>query len=370
MREEFSEFYYPTEPELENLWQEGIFIFDTNILLSLYNLSQETSQEILNIFEKLKERIWLPYNVFYEYHQNRLNVIMSVYKQTENLKSDLIKGFTNYIQSKLVDNRDQYNPVLNWDEIEDMILKIKSEFSDNIKAQVGRLPDRFKNDDIRSSYSKIFKDRIGDKLTEKELEEIYQEGELRYEKGLSPGYKDKNKKSKLDYNFDDNRKYGDLVIWKQILKKAKTTEKPIIFITDETKNDWWQQAGGLNFGPTYFMKKEMEERKTLFHMYSSLDFFRGLENYLDIKIEENQLQEIKNNAVSELDLDELKVELDIKAEKYTEEELELFKSKISNRLKKLRRKKNYRLNSISSMQAEIDELESTLDIIARNYDHK
>ena len=365
MKEEFSEFYYPTESELNKIWQEGIFIFDTNILLSLYNLSQETSQEILNIFEKLKERIWLPYNVLYEYHQNRLNVIMSVYKQTENLKSDLIKGFTNYIQSKLVDNRDQYNPVLNWDEIEDMILKMKSEFSDNIKAQVERLPDRFRDDDIRSSYSEIFQGRIGKKLTEKELEEIYQEGEIRYEKGISPGYKDKNKNSKLDYNFDDNRKYGDLIIWKQILKKAETTEKPIIFITDETNGDWWQQAGGLNFGPTYFMKKEMEERKTLFHMYSSLDFFRGLENHLEIKLAEGQLNEIKQNAVSELDLDELKGELDIKAEKFTEDELELFKSKITDRLNKLQRKKNYRLNSISSMQAEIDELESTLDIINR-----
>ncbi|MFN2362899.1 MAG: PIN-like domain-containing protein [Halarsenatibacteraceae bacterium] len=367
MKEEFSEFYYPTESELEKLWQEGIFIFDTNILLSLYNLSEETSNRILDIFDDLNDRIWLPYNVVYEYHQNRLNVIMSVYNETENLKTDLIKGFTNYIQSKLVDNREEYNPVFDWGEIEDMILKMKSDFNDYIEAETDKLPARFKEDDIRSRYSKIFTDRIGNKLTEKDLEEIYQEGEIRYEKGLSPGYKDKNKKSRLDYNFDDNRKYGDLIIWKQILKKAETTEKPIIFITDETKGDWWQQAGGLNFGPTYFMKKEMEERKTLFHMYSSLDFFRGLKNYLDIKIKENQLEAIKNNAVSELDLDELKVELDLKAEKYTEDELELFKAKISNRLNKLQRKKNYRLNSISSMQSEIDKLESTKDIIDRLY---
>ncbi len=367
MREEFSEFYYPTEPELEKLWQKGIFIFDTNILLSLYNLSEETSNRILAIFENLKDRIWLPYNVVYEYHQNRLNVIMSVYKETENLKTDLIKGFTNYIQSKLVDNRDQYNPVFNWEEIEDMIFKMKSEFNDYIEAETDKLPVRLKEDEIRSRYAKIFEDRIGNKLLEKDLEEIYQEGEIRYEKGLSPGYKDKNKKNSLDYNFEDNRKYGDLIIWKQILKKADTTDKPIIFITDETNGDWWQQAGGLNFGPTYFMKKEMEERKTLFHMYSSLDFFRGLENYLKIKIQENRLQEIKNNAVSELDLDELRIKLDLQAEKYTEDELELFKSKISSRLKKLQRKKNYRLNSISSMQAEIDELESTIDIIDRFY---
>lgn len=370
MREEFSEFYYPTESEIEKLWQDGIIIFDTNILLNLYALSEETGNKILDIFENLSDRIWIPYNVFYEYHQNRLNVIMSVYNETENLKADLLKGFTNYIQSKLVDNREQVNPVFNWNEIENIILNMKSEFKDYIETESDKLPDRFKKDDIRLRYSKIFKDRIGKKMVKEELEEIYQEGEVRYEKGLSPGYKDRNKKSSLDYNFDDNRKYGDLIIWKQILKKAETTEKPIIFITDETNGDWWQQAGDLNFGPTYFMKKEMEERKTLFHMYSSLDFFRGLENYLNIKIEEDKLEEIKNNAVSELDLDELRVELDIKAEKYTEDELELYKSKISNRLKKLQRKKNYRLNSISSMQAEIDELESTLNIIEGFFNNK
>ena len=36
MREEFAEFYYPTESEIEELWQNGIIIFDTNILLNLY----------------------------------------------------------------------------------------------------------------------------------------------------------------------------------------------------------------------------------------------------------------------------------------------------------------------------------------------
>lgn len=370
MREEFAEFYYPTESEIEELWQNGIIIFDTNILLNLYDLSEETSNRVLDIFEDLKDRIWIPYNVFYEYHQNRLNVIMSVYNQTENLKNDLLKGFTNYIQSKIVDNKDQYNPVLNWTEIQDMILKMKSEFNDYIESQTDKLPNRFKEDNILSRYSKIFKDRIGNELAKEGLEELYHEGEIRYEKGLSPGYKDRNKKSRLDYNFDDNRKYGDLIIWKQILKKAETTEKPIIFITDETNGDWWQQAGSLNFGPTYFMKREMEERKTLFHMYSSLDFFRGLENYLNIEIDENKLEEIKNNAVSELNLDELRMELDIKAEKYNETELELFKSKISSRLKKLQRKKNYRLNSISSIQAEIDELESTLDIIEKLFKNK
>jgi len=34
-------------------------------------------------------------------------------------------------------------------------------------------------------------------------------------------------------------KFGDLIIWKEMIEKAKAEKRPIIFVTDDGKSDWW-----------------------------------------------------------------------------------------------------------------------------------
>jgi len=43
-------------------------------------------------------------------------------------------------------------------------------------------------------------------------------------------------------NKDGVRKYGDLIIWKEILRFAYENRKNIIFVTDDVKSDWWETA--------------------------------------------------------------------------------------------------------------------------------
>jgi hypothetical protein len=35
-------------------------------------------------------------------------------------------------------------------------------------------------------------------------------------------------------------KYGDLLIWKQMLKQAKETGKDVVFVSRDVKEDWWE----------------------------------------------------------------------------------------------------------------------------------
>lgn len=53
---------------------------------------------------------------------------------------------------------------------------------------------------------------------------------------------------------DGVRKYSDLIIWKEILKYAKTHQKDIIFVTDDVKADWWEttEDGGKSFHQKLF----------------------------------------------------------------------------------------------------------------------
>ena len=53
------------------------------------------------------------------------------------------------------------------------------------------------------------------------------EGNDRYEKKIPPGYKDAIKKS----GILDNNAYGDLIVWKEILRFSKKEKKNIIYVT-------------------------------------------------------------------------------------------------------------------------------------------
>lgn len=53
-------------------------------------------------------------------------------------------------------------------------------------------------------------------------------------------------------------KYGDLLIWKQILHHAGSSEKSVIFITNDAKEDWWALDDD---------KKPIEPRKELLNEF-------------------------------------------------------------------------------------------------------
>ncbi|BAU67215.1 hypothetical protein STA3757_46250 [Stanieria sp. NIES-3757] len=87
MRNLFPGYYKPTEDEFQELWQEGIFCFDTNILLNVYRYSSQARERLFEILDKLQDRIWIPYQVAYEYQKKRLDVIsqqLEPYKEISN----------------------------------------------------------------------------------------------------------------------------------------------------------------------------------------------------------------------------------------------------------------------------------------------
>ena len=94
---------------------------------------------------------------------------------------------------------------------------------------------------------------------------------------MPPGYMD-NKKTE--------NKYGDLLVWKEILDYATTQSVDIIFVTHDQKEDWWNTNHGKKIGPRIELRKEFYEKTgQRFHMYtmpSFLSFFtKNKENSID-----------------------------------------------------------------------------------------
>jgi hypothetical protein len=75
MKSIFAGYYRPTDKEFDELWKTCVFIFDTSVLLDLYRSTAKTREVLFSILEKIKDRIWLPYQAGWEYQEDRLDVI-------------------------------------------------------------------------------------------------------------------------------------------------------------------------------------------------------------------------------------------------------------------------------------------------------
>ena len=286
MKNAIKEYLEMNEINKKELWKTSLFVFDTNVLLNLYRLSQKTRNIFFDILKKLKERIWIPYHVAKEFMENRISVINEVINKYDSLKKSTEKLFNECVDTfgikaneKGCVNKKQ--SLLEWIESTKINNKIVTDYN---------------NDEILNTVLKLFENKTGPNFSTRELEKLYVEGDERYKKHIPPGYKD-SKKSKEDF---DNNQYGDLIIWKQIIKQSNEIKKDIIFITNDQKEDWWNQSNGKIIGPRYELRKEFcDETNKKIHFYNLTNFIEYSEN----KIDSNILYEIQTSLNKDNELE-------------------------------------------------------------------
>ena len=126
-----------------------------------------------------------------------------------------------------------------------------------------------------------------------EFEEPVKEGQKRYENGVPPGYRDAKNKEGVD-------KYGDFLIWNEIFEKAKAVEKPIIVVTDDVKDDWWQEFHGAKVGPRPELVEEMlEYASQRFYLYTLSQFLDYASAFLKRKVDKIAIEEIKSDELQQ-----------------------------------------------------------------------
>ena len=63
MKDTFPGWYAKTPEELKALWDPAIIVPDTNILLHLIRHSANVRAQLMAVFERKKEALWIPYQV-------------------------------------------------------------------------------------------------------------------------------------------------------------------------------------------------------------------------------------------------------------------------------------------------------------------
>jgi hypothetical protein len=104
--------------------------------------------------------------------------------------------------------------------------------------------------------------------------------------GIPPGFSDSQKPAPS--------RYGDFLIWKQIIDLAKAEKKSVIFVTDDAKDDWWFKVNNRTFGPRPELVQEFfQEAATQFYMYPSDRFMEIAQQNLEIKQTKAAVKEIR-----------------------------------------------------------------------------
>ncbi|MEG4814894.1 PIN-like domain-containing protein [Microcoleus sp. K5-D4] len=302
MKDLFPGYYSPSDEEFSELWQKCIFIFDTNVLLDFYEHHNATREDFFKVLEAIGNRLWIPHQVALEYQENRITRINKAEANFTEAKSkldEITKTISETFRSKC------FPPELVREMSED-IKKAFDTFWDKLIPCREELINKDGRDYIRDKITDLFGDKIGESpANQEELDQIYSEGEQRYKIFRPPGFKDKNKNQDKDNHYICKglvfkKEYGDLIVWKQILKQVKSKSLThIIFITADNKEDWWRKEHGKTIGPRPELVEEiLEAGASIFHMYTPDNFLRYAKSYLQLEIADKSIQEVEEVSVS------------------------------------------------------------------------
>ena len=340
MLDEYEEYYLPDDT-IKSMAKNADIVFDTSALLQLLVYTERGQIEINTIFDSyLSGRLWLPGHVLFEFYKNKNTYLKIAQDKYEALVSGHDGNYIKKIKDSFTHAQSTYknqitalkdalknpqkHPSLQLDNltsVEDTykvicsdleiflskLIKLENELSTKSEEQKQLLSSRFHT---RARQILSFFE-FGNEYPLSKMLTIANEGKLRYEESIPPGYKD-NQKIGI-------QKYGDLIIWKQTIDHSIENHSNIIFVTQDNKEDWIDKD--IN-KPRYELLNEFYS-ETGYHCWimNLRDFLPLVSNLLK---EDKRAQEAKilDDFIQDLDIDWYldEEEFEATAKKYIEEE--------------------------------------------------
>ncbi|WP_412464421.1 PIN domain-containing protein [Flavobacterium mekongense] len=222
---------------------------DTNVLLFPYKTSTKSLNELEKIYSDLikQKRLIIPARVIREFGKNRGKNLAEIYKRLKQKENGLDRVETKTDFFPILENEKSYSDLQNFEkEIKDLVKKSR----ESLRELQNKVSNYNWDDPVSNLYKKIFDNEIIKEVA-KSRDELISDLIFRVEHSIAPGYKDTQKTDKG---------IGDLIIWHTILEIGSSTKKDIIFVTDDSKNDWFY----------------IEEKKTIYPKFELFDEFRRI----------------------------------------------------------------------------------------------
>lgn len=312
MREKFPGFYRPTKEEFDELWREALFVLDANVLLNLYRYPETAREELLTILEQVSGRLWIPFHAALEFQRNRPAVLADQkgrFGDVRKIIGDALSTLEGDLGKLQLGKR---HSVIDTDPLVKTIKRSIDRFWVELDELEKKQSGIHSEEPLRRRIDELLGARVGDSPTDQEaVDRICQEGKKRYEHKVPPGYMDLKKEGggASVYSYGGIMylsEFGDLILWKQILERAKDPgTKSLIFITDDEKEDWWwivESQGKKKLGPRPELIDEIQRVSNLngFYMYNSGQFLQHAKDHLRSQVSEESIEQVREVARSNM----------------------------------------------------------------------
>lgn len=253
MRTEFAGWYPPSEDDETALWGDAaVLALDASALLYPYRVTEEARDRLFLALERHKDKLWCAHQAALEYQRNRLDVIrtqVAIYAKLRGLVANAEKSLTTDVRSE--------HPVMKreqWEERVSAALGGLTSWLSAVEATHPRTIDELgRNDPIRDRWDELLEGRVGSRLP---IDDKWKAAaDARYLNKTPPGFEDQKRKR-------EGREYGDLIIWFELLDhiRDRPADTPVIFVSDDQKEDWWRIEDGQRLGPRPELFDELADR--------------------------------------------------------------------------------------------------------------
>lgn len=277
-----------TDDDYRSLFKSGLIVLDANVFLDLYRYHPETRQELLDVLNRLREHLWIPNQVMGEFWARRESVLEDASDITGTV-GDLNKFGEQYVSR-----------VRQWTNSAGLRQQTADELVQIAQSAFGVTAERIRSladdktlrtaqdtakDSVVTRLDSILKGRVGNPLSpERKRDAVNREAPQRFADKRPPGYMDANKKN-------DNS-VGDYLIWIEMLEEATRLKVDVLFVTGDTKEDWWRQERGQAKGPHPQLVEEMRNVAGVrLFMLRPASFLKHAGDLLQIKVSPESLQD-------------------------------------------------------------------------------
>jgi PIN like domain len=276
-----------TNEDYLSLLTSGLIVLDANALLNLYRYHTKTREDLIDILNRLKGRLWVPHQAMFEFWQGRASVIASHSRETEAIidglltsRSELeggIRKWANRVGLPLEKNREITNV------IESAVDHVINNIREMGEESAFEDAEDTAKDPVITALSSILEGSVGSPLPPDELRKVKKEAVQRIADKKPPGWKDAGKKDNPD---------GDYIIWYQTLQEAKRRRVDVLLVTGDVKDDWWRKEHGEVKGPLPELVYEMRIIANVrLLMLRPASFLLHAGNVLGLKISKESVQD-------------------------------------------------------------------------------
>ncbi len=270
------------------MWDTSEFALDANVLLNLYRRSRPTREDLIGVLRTVDKRLWIPHQAALEYHRNRLLVIAEQTKRSDDLVQSLVRA-ERALTAELQTCRK--HAFIEAASLESSVQRFSRRLARQIASWAAGYPDLLSEDTTGDLIASLLDGKVGPSYPQETLTELYAEGERRCKEHIPPGFRDCNK--------EGNERYGDWIVWRQLLDRGQEARVPVIFVTDDSKDDWYVNANGATHGPRPELVEEMlAVAGVSFYAYPMQRFIDHAKRYLNATVSDHTIREIQE-AVAE-----------------------------------------------------------------------